>query len=176
MGNAHQGAGPRAVLRSVPFSLLLLARGSPQGEESQPCGGQGSWGPLFALEKARERGRTGKAEGDVSQVVFKQRVRRKMKLKLSRKSGEIAFPPSSLGPTVALVSLRTSRIPRPPAGLAGWGAFTPLCRRASPQHPHGRCILTVAASSWSLQTGPPGAMRSTARRERPLAKLPQASP
>lgn len=55
------------------------------------------------LEKARERGKTGKAK-DYSQAMFNQFIRRETKLKLSRRSGEIAFPPSSC-PNSSHVSL-----------------------------------------------------------------------
>lgn len=119
-----------------------------QGEESQPGAGGRGWGsrgPLFALlstrvplEKARE-GRTGKAEGDDSRVVFNQLVRRKMKLKLSRKSGEIntlsaliTWPHSSPG-------LSQDQPKAASSGGAGWvGSIHP----ALPKR-----ILTVSAAA-----------------------------
>lgn len=73
------------------------------------------------LEKARERGKTGKAK-DYSQAMFNQLIRRETKLKLSRRSGEIDFPPSSC-PNGRRVSqapdLRGQRWASTPWGFAG---------------------------------------------------------
>ena len=48
--------------------------------------------------ESQGREKTGKTKGDYSQVVFNQLVRREIKLKISRKSVEITFPPSSCCP------------------------------------------------------------------------------
>lgn len=83
------------------------------------------------------RGRTGKAEGDGSQVAFKQLVRRETSLKLSSRSGEAAFPPSPLGPMVAPVCLRTRR------SLAGQGGR--CSPRSAEAHRHrGRQVRGTA--------------------------------
>lgn len=129
---------------SVPSSLLPC-RETSVGQRAVTGVGVGSPSAPVPLEKVGEGGKTGKAEGDDSQVVFNHRARRERKLKVSR-SGDRAFPPSSWCPCGShgrsqAPGVQDREGPRwpscvllpGPGGLGGEHATpSPLCEAAAP--------------------------------------------